>query len=201
MATWAIGDLQGCYDVTQRLLERIRFDPAVRRDLERVGDHEDLQGRSGGPAPIVLGLDGEFGAPRGRGDPKELQGGRLQLDAGRKGTFRDRDGVRRLATGHLQAGVVVVAEANLGEGSGLDREVWDRRLVFATREQEKNADPPPPTLQHHRSFPLRDRAPSPSRHSRTAPIMTKIGVVKPIAVASASEMCVTAMNQSDRPRV
>ncbi|MFT3761848.1 MAG: symmetrical bis(5'-nucleosyl)-tetraphosphatase [Pseudoxanthomonas sp.] len=28
MTTWAIGDLQGCYDATQRLLERIRFDPA-----------------------------------------------------------------------------------------------------------------------------------------------------------------------------
>lgn len=28
MAVWAIGDLQGCYGPTQRLLERIRFDPA-----------------------------------------------------------------------------------------------------------------------------------------------------------------------------
>ena len=28
MSVWAIGDLQGCYDVTQRLLEKIRFDPA-----------------------------------------------------------------------------------------------------------------------------------------------------------------------------
>ncbi len=31
MATWAIGDLQGCYGPTQRLLEKIRFDPAVDR--------------------------------------------------------------------------------------------------------------------------------------------------------------------------
>ena len=31
MATWAIGDLQGCYDVTQRLLEKINFDPASDR--------------------------------------------------------------------------------------------------------------------------------------------------------------------------
>ncbi len=31
MAVWAIGDLQGCYETTQRLLERIRFDPAVDR--------------------------------------------------------------------------------------------------------------------------------------------------------------------------
>ena len=29
MAVWAIGDLQGCYGPTQRLLEAIRFDPAV----------------------------------------------------------------------------------------------------------------------------------------------------------------------------
>lgn len=29
MAIWAIGDLQGCYDATQRLLERIGFDPAT----------------------------------------------------------------------------------------------------------------------------------------------------------------------------
>lgn len=28
MAVWAIGDLQGCYSPTQRLLEKIRFDPA-----------------------------------------------------------------------------------------------------------------------------------------------------------------------------
>lgn len=31
MAVWAIGDLQGCYGPTQRLLEKIRFDPAKDR--------------------------------------------------------------------------------------------------------------------------------------------------------------------------
>ncbi len=31
MAVWAIGDLQGCYGVTQRLLEKIRFDTAQDR--------------------------------------------------------------------------------------------------------------------------------------------------------------------------
>ena len=31
MSIWAIGDLQGCYGPTQRLLERIRFDPAQDR--------------------------------------------------------------------------------------------------------------------------------------------------------------------------
>ena len=29
MATWAIGDLQGCYDETARLLDKIKYDPAV----------------------------------------------------------------------------------------------------------------------------------------------------------------------------
>ena len=35
MTTWAIGDLQGCYEPTQRLLEKIRFDPARDRFYER----------------------------------------------------------------------------------------------------------------------------------------------------------------------
>ena len=31
MSVWAIGDLQGCLGPTQRLLEKIRFDPARDR--------------------------------------------------------------------------------------------------------------------------------------------------------------------------
>ena len=45
MTTWAIGDLQGCYDPLQRLLVRIRFDAANDRLSSAVGRMEAANDR------------------------------------------------------------------------------------------------------------------------------------------------------------
>lgn len=56
MAVWAIGDLQGCYDATQRLLERICFDPA-RDQLWFCGDLVNRGGQSLETLRLVHSLD------------------------------------------------------------------------------------------------------------------------------------------------
>ena len=67
MAVWAIGDLQGCYGPTQRLLEKIRFDPAQDR-LWFCGDLVNRGGQSLETLRLVHSLREHCGVVLGNHD-------------------------------------------------------------------------------------------------------------------------------------
>lgn len=56
MTIWAIGDLQGCYDATSRLLDAIRFDPACDH-LWFCGDLVNRGGQSLATLRLIKSLD------------------------------------------------------------------------------------------------------------------------------------------------
>ena len=83
MAVWAIGDLQGCYDTTRRLLEKIRFDPAADR-LWFCGDLVNRGGQSLETLRLVHSLRGHSTVVLGNHDLSLLAIGERREEEKRK---------------------------------------------------------------------------------------------------------------------
>ncbi len=83
MSIWAIGDLQGCHDVLQRLLERIRFDPAADT-LWFCGDLVNRGGESLETLRLVYSLRASSVAVLGNHDLSLLAIGERHVDEQRR---------------------------------------------------------------------------------------------------------------------
>ena len=71
MSTYVVGDIQGCYDELQRLLEKIRFDPAADR-LLCPGDLVNRGGKSLKTLRLLHSLEDSFLATLGNHDTWQM---------------------------------------------------------------------------------------------------------------------------------
>jgi bis(5'-nucleosyl)-tetraphosphatase (symmetrical) len=86
MAVYAIGDIQGCYEPLQRLLERLKFDPAADR-LWLVGDLVNRGPHSVEALRLTHSLDKQVVAVLGNHDLTLLAVAAGQVKPRRKDTF------------------------------------------------------------------------------------------------------------------